>query len=270
MFIKYPRTEHLQGSKFLDLDSNFASDKNLEGYSFDKLSTNDNVIIEEKMDGIGLGFGFDNGYVYIQHRGHIYYQSEINAYNAPYYIKDFFQWLLQYEELFYSILEERYVLFGEWLKYKHTVFYNVLPSYFMEYDIYDKNHDYFLSTQKRLELIGQYNKEITSVYVLEQTQKLSLNDIHYLLLNTQYSIGKNKDWKTDLTDICQSNRIDITNTFNETLNDNLFEGFYIKVENEDQVLERYKWIRKNFIDIVLTNDHWKNRTTIYNIENRKF
>lgn len=265
MFIKYPRTEHLQGSKSLDLGGNFSSLKSLDGYSFSDLSKH-TTIVEEKMDGIGLGFGFLNNQIYVQHRGHIYYQQDSASHNAPYYIKDFFDWLLQYEELFYLILEERYVLFGEWLKYKHTVFYNALPSYFMEYDIYDKHNNYFLATNKRAELLQNYKEDIISVHVLYQSQDLCLNDIQSLLCNIKYSIGKNENWRNDLTNICRSNKIDVTNTFNETLNDNLFEGFYIKTENENQVLGRYKWIRKNFIDIILHNDHWKNRPTIYNLE----
>lgn len=266
MFIKYPRTEHLCGSKFLDLGGDFSSLKNLEGYSFAQLS-GQTIVVEEKMDGIGLGLGFSNGQVYIQHRGHIYSQNEMTDYNAPYYIKDFYQWFLQYEELFYFILGERYTLFGEWLKYKHTVFYNDLPSYFMEYDIYDKENCYFLSTNKRLDLLKDYKESISSVHVLYQNQDLSLKDIQQLLLTTQYSIGKNEHWKNDLIEFCNLNNLDITTILNETLNDNLFEGFYIKTENEDQVIGRYKWIRKSFIDIILNNEHWKNRTTIYNIEN---
>ncbi len=38
----------------------------------------------------------------------------------------------------YELLKDRYIMYGEWLYAKHTVFYDNLTHYFMEFDIYDK------------------------------------------------------------------------------------------------------------------------------------
>lgn len=262
MFVKYPRTEHLQGSKKLDQDSHFSSHKNDEGIAFEFLSHQ--IVVEEKMDGIGLGFGFENGQLYIQHRGHIYPSAVLRLGNLPFYIQDFYHWLLDYETLYYTVLEERYVLFGEWLKYKHTIFYNALPCYFMEYDIYDRNNDFFLSTPEREKLLVNYRQDIFSVAVLQTGDSLRLEDIKSLLLNKQYSIGKNHNWKNQLDTLIKKGNFTPISIYQETLNDNLFEGFYIKTENQIAVTGRYKWIRKSFMDIVLKNDHWKNRKVITN------
>lgn len=74
MFIKYPRTEHLFGSKLLDI-GNLSNNLDKQTCLFPELtnSTNHTIIIEEKMDGIGLGIGFFNAQLYIQHRGHTYF-----------------------------------------------------------------------------------------------------------------------------------------------------------------------------------------------------
>jgi RNA ligase len=62
------------------------------------------------------------------------------------------------------VLGDRYVLYGEWLYAKHTVFYNALPHYFLEYDVLDLHTQQFLSTQVRRVLLAAL--PIVSVPVL--------------------------------------------------------------------------------------------------------
>lgn len=260
MFIKYPRTEHLKGSKFLDLGLDFVHFKNKEQIEFTSLA--DTIIVEEKMDGIGLGIGFNNGVAYLQHRGHIY---TLLDHNLPFYLKNFVIWFLQYEELFYSLLEEKYVLFGEWLEYTHTVFYDHLPSYFMEYDLYDKDNHIFLSTNQRKLLLADYKQDIVSVSVLSTRTALTLTDIKHLLDNSTMSIGKSIDWHHNLEKQCKHYNMKFSTVLNYTLNDSLYEGFYIKTETSEMVTGRYKWIRKSFMDKILSSDHWKDRVLIKNL-----
>lgn len=260
MFIKYPRTEHLTGSKLLDLGLDFSHFKNSEQTEFKDL--NHTIIVEEKMDGIGLGIGFNEGVSYIQHRGHIY---NLNEHALPFYLKSFVQWFLQYEELFYTLLEDQYVLFGEWLQYTHTVFYDQLPSLFMEYDIYDKREGYFLSTNKRQLILQDYQQEIVSVSILQKSQSLTLGNIEQLLKSSTTSIGKTSQWKFFLEQQCQHNSINFNEFLNFILNDCLYEGFYIKTETSDRVTGRYKWIRKSFMDKILSSEHWKHREVIKNL-----
>ncbi len=44
-------------------------------------------------------------------------------------------------------------MYGEWLYAKHTVFYDNLPHYFMEFDVLDRLTRAFLSTTARRELL---------------------------------------------------------------------------------------------------------------------
>ncbi len=44
-------------------------------------------------------------------------------------------------------------MYGEWLHKKHAIFYDALPHYFCEFDIWDRHNNCFLSTQKRHQLL---------------------------------------------------------------------------------------------------------------------
>lgn len=247
MYTKYPRTEHLYGSKSLDIGSSHKSQPLLGTY----------CVIEEKMDGIGLGIGFNGGHPYIQHRGHIYTLNTL-----PPLLQGFGQWVSNHEELLYTVLDEQFIMFGEWLEYKHTVFYNQLPDYFMEYDIADKISGEFLSTTKRQQLLEPY--EIYSVHVMDKLPNLTLEDLLELLNKIPYSVGKNSRWQSDLKTLCEQNKINYPMVLQQTLCDDLFEGFYIKTENNDIVTGRYKWIRKSFLEVVLKSPHWKEQPTLLN------
>lgn len=262
MHIKYPRTEHLEGSKYIDLSSKIFQYNDKEQISFESLSkAGEYIILEEKMDGIGLGVGFIKGEYYIQHRGHIYSSTDTEV---PYFIKNFSNWIIQHEELLYTLLEDKYCLFGEWLQYKHTIFYNSLSSVFLEYDIYSKEENVFLSTPKRKNLLEPF-PEIQSVCVLDTVEKINLKELISLYNSIDFSIGKNNHWKKDLYNICMQKSLNYEEVLKHTLQDNLFEGFYIKTENENEVTGRYKWIRKEFLDKILNGEHWKKSPIIENM-----
>ena len=51
----------------------------------------------------------------------------------------------------------------------------------------------------------------------------------------------------------------------ETDRSNLMEGLYIKVEENDIVTERYKYVRADFLTAVLESEgHWLNRKIVPN------
>jgi hypothetical protein len=46
-----------------------------------------------------------------------------------------------------------------------------------------------------------------------------------------------------------------------TYDDNLLhEGFYIKVEDNEKVLERFKWIEPKFFNDVISSQHWREKS----------
>ena len=50
----------------------------------------------------------------------------------------FKQWTAVKRSVLEDRLEDRYILFGEWMYARHSVHYRQLPHYFFEFDIYDK------------------------------------------------------------------------------------------------------------------------------------
>src|SRR4051812_11356860 len=52
-----------------------------------------------------------------------------------------------------ALLEDRYILFGEWLYAKHSVHYRRLSHYFFEFDIYDKERGEFLVLAARFGML---------------------------------------------------------------------------------------------------------------------
>ena len=136
--IKYPRTRHIEGSRIQ------AGDEDLNSVPFSEIRGRF-VVLEEKVDGANCGISFDgNGKLLLQSRGHYL--------NGGYGERQFAllkTWAGCFQEKLYGLLGNRYIMYGEWLYAKHTVYYDGLSHYFMEFDIYDKERKMFLSTKER-------------------------------------------------------------------------------------------------------------------------
>ena len=57
------------------------------------------------------------------------------------------------QQAFFEVLGTRYVMYDEWVYAKHTVFYDKLPHYFLEFDVLDRQTGRFLDTPSRCELL---------------------------------------------------------------------------------------------------------------------
>ena len=107
------------------------------------------IVIEEKVDGANTGISFsDDGELLLQSRGHYL----TGGYRERHY-NLFKQWANIHQDELFNVLGNRYIMYGEWLYAKHTVYYDALPHYFLEFDIYDKENNVFLDTESRRKLI---------------------------------------------------------------------------------------------------------------------
>ena len=153
---KYPRTRHLEGSRqqLGDGDLNVVKLEEIKG-SY--------LVLEEKVDGANCGISFGgDGKMYLQSRGHF-----LNGGYGERQFDLFKVWASCFESSLHALLGDQYVMYGEWLFAKHTVFYDRLPHYFMEFDIFDKRQQRFFSTRKRREFLDNA-PFIHSVRVLTQ------------------------------------------------------------------------------------------------------
>lgn len=244
--IKLPRTLHIEGSRVAKGKSD------PDAVKFNKLREQF-LVIEEKVDGSGVSLFFDwELNLHIHHRG-----SE--AVGPEYRLLH--EWARQHESELYCILENRYILFGEWMFKKHTIYYDCLPDFFLESDIYDQKKDIWLSTAARKELL-QEQDFIKQVPVIASGISISLSEITERVGKPKYQSDK---WRQSMQSVCQKSGYDIDLAFAETDSSGLMEGLYLKHEDEGQVLNRYKYVRFEFVNkIINSGTHVKDRVLIHN------
>ena len=161
-------------------------------------------------------------------------------------------------------LSDRYVVYGEWLYARHTIFYDLLPHYFLEFDVLDQERAVFLSTPARRELLR--GLPIVSVPVLWRGLARNLSDLRALIAPSLY---KSKAWRNSLREAAQEGEAarwgHVERILQETDPSDESEGLYIKVEEADQVVDRCKFVRASFLTAVLdSGSHWLDRPIVQN------
>lgn len=248
--IKYPRTQHLRGSRLQP------GDEDLSQIPFESI-LGKYIVIEEKIDGANTAISFDGeGNLLLQSRGHYldggYRERHYNLLK---------QWANTYRDLFYSVLGCRYIMYGEWMYAKHTVFYDALPDYFMEFDIYDREREVFLSTAERKKLTDSIGI-ISSVPVLAQGVFKSEKDILKYLGDSNFITQNHMEV---LKSLCEKYELDVERNVSETDPSITMEGLYIKVEEDGVVKERMKYVRNSFYQCMNeSKSHWITRPIIPN------
>lgn len=246
--IKYPRTPHLKGSKMQ------SGDEDLSLTSFDAV-LGKNIVVEEKVDGANVGVSFDeNGQLLLQSRGHYL----TGGYRERHY--DLFKkWANNAVNELFERLGTRYIMYGEWLYAKHKIYYDNLPDYFLEFDIYDKKDGVFLSTLKRREILN--GSCIISVPVLKSGTFSNKKDILNLLGKSLYV---SENCKQNLIESALNAGVSQEEALSQTDVSGLAEGLYIKVENEFQVTSRMKFVRQNYIQPQNDTKRWIDKPIIPN------
>lgn len=248
--LKYPRTHHLQGSRLQP------GDEDLQAHAFSELDGR-HLVIEEKLDGAnsGVSFGADEELL-LQSRGHFLTGGAREKHFAL-----FKTWANCHRQALWQMLGNRYVMYGEWLYAKHTVFYDELPHYFMEFDVFDRETGQFLCTETRNRLLDR--TVVAAVPVLESGKALNRERADALLGPSLY---KSKNWRDRLFSAAAAQSLNVDRIDKETDFHDLAEGLYIKVEEAGEVKERYKFIRASFLTAVTNSEgHWLDRPILPNI-----
>ena len=212
--LKYPRTPHISGSRLQpgDEDVKVVAREALEGVSF---------IIEEKLDGSNCGVSFaPHGSLILQSRGHVLAggprERQFDLLK---------RWASHHVAALRDILGQRYVMYGEWLYARHTIPYDRLPHYFLEFDILDRESGAFLDTEARGKLLA--GGPVLSVPVLGRSPAGMIETY----------VGKSLYSSTEM-----------------------MEGLYLKGEGGGHVVERFKYVRTDFLQAVANSDsHWMDR-----------
>lgn len=247
--IKYPRTPHLEGSRLQP------GDQDLEAEPLEVLR-GQYVVVEEKLDGANAGISVDEtGRVRLQSRGHF-----LTGGARERHFDRFKQWAAIHGAELARLLDGGVVLYGEWLLAKHTIFYDALPQHFLEFDIRDADGTFWSTARRRAHLADA--PFIAPVPVLWQGV---VEDPPALPRMVGPSLYKTARWRDALRDAAVAAGIDPERAARETDPSDDAEGLYVKVEDADRVLARYKWIRASFLtSVVDSGSHWLSRPILPN------
>lgn len=251
--LKYPRTPHLQGSRLQPGDEDLASAP-LE------VLRGRHVVVEEKLDGANAGLSLGpGGELLLQSRGH----HLVGGPRERHW--DYFKaWASAHAATLAPLLTGGRVLFGEWLYAKHTVFYDQLPHYFLEFDLLDPGEaegGAFWSTVRRRAHLAEAPC-LRSVPVLWEGVVEDPAALPALLAPALY---KGPGWRQSLSEAASEAGVDPERAARETDPSDLAEGLYLKVEEGGKVVERYKWVRASFLTSVLdSGSHWLTRPILPN------
>lgn len=249
---KYPRTRHVYGSRLQH------GDEDLEAVRFETLRGK-YLVIEEKVDGANSGISFDSESLELrlQSRGH--YLGLEPSYRERHF-NLFKKWAVRHESWLMEKLQDKYIAYGEWLYAKHTEYYDQLPHYWMEFDVLEKKTGKFLSTAKRKEFWK--GCPVVSVPVVHAGPLKSIEEVAALIRPSLY---KSPNWKLALAETARMKKLDLERIVKETDPSDLAEGVYIKFENDDETVERYKYVRHEFIQAIKESDsHWQSRPIVEN------
>lgn len=247
---KYPRTQHIEGSRLQ------VGDEDLASVPFAKIKDR-HLVVEEKVDGANSGVSVsDDGQLRLQSRGHY-----LTGGSREKHFSLFKRWATSHAATFRSTLGDRYLMYGEWLFAKHTIFYDQLPHYFQEFDILDRSTGEFLSTPRRQKIL--LGTPVQSVRILHEGPISHKDDLIGLVGRSAF-IGD--DHIATLTQHATENGLDPERVVRDTDRTELMEGLYIKVEENGVVKERYKYVRHGFLAAVdASSGHWLNRSILCNL-----
>lgn len=246
--IKYPRTRHVAGSRLQPGDQP-------DALTLDALGPGP-IVIEEKLDGANAAISFDaDGALRLQSRGHY-----LTGGGRERHFDLFKTWAAAHAPAFSSVLGDRYVLYGEWLYAKHTVFYDRLPHYFFEFDVLDKSARRFLSTPARRSLLA--GLPLMPVPVLHEGPVRRQSEVEALVRPSLY---KSADWREALAEATIASGSRPEHVDRQTEDSDLAEGLYLKREADGIVEERGKFVRAGFRQAIQASEgHWLDRPILPN------
>ena len=171
---------------------------------------------------------------------------------------------------------DRYRPFGEWCFAGHTSFYDRLPHWWFEFDIFDRSMNDFLGTDERHALL--HGLPVVSVPVIYDGPVVSLDHLMSLvsvredpvhgrdLRWTEASLYKSEDWREALEASIRREGLEPERNVHHFEPTRAAEGLYIKIEEDGRVVERFKLVRPDFIQKIQAADqHWHSRPIVPNV-----
>lgn len=249
--IRYPRTVHIQGSR------KSGDDFELTDLSFEEALSGKHVVYEIKIDGSNCGISFEDNRMILQSRGH-----ELRGGPREKEFLQFRMWANRFQHDLFDVLGNRYIMYGENMYAKHTVFYDNLPHYIFEFDVFDKEKQLFLSTKARSKLLEGLSYQ--AVPVVYEGTAITLDHLKSFIGKSKY---KTNNWQDNLCKQAIETNQPVEMVKSQTDTSDLDEGIYIKVETDEHTVGRYKYVRDSFTNTILNQfgNHWHDRPILPNL-----
>ena len=143
---------------------------------------------------------------------------------------------------------------------KHKVYYDALPAYFMEFDIFDKQTGEFLDTERRREKLK--NTDIVSVPVLAAGAFKTQSEILKFIGKSAYFTENRFE---NLRAEAERAGVSYEEILKETDPSDFMEGLYIKVEENGRVVDRMKYVRYGYVQSAgVADGDWLKKPIIQN------
>jgi len=209
-FFKFPSTPHLVvlGERDVRFDKVMSRAEREEFLRHE-------VVVEEKLDGANLGLSFDtHGELRAQNRGSYMELPGTGQWRL------LGAWLEPRLELLFEHLGDRYILFGEWCYAQHSVHYDLLPDWFLGFDVFDRHEQQFLSTERRDTLLEKL--QVAKVPKIARG-RFTLSELQCMLGRSHYG-------------------------------HEMAEGLYLRRDEGGWLSARAKLVRPEFIQAI--EEHW--------------
>lgn len=240
---KYPRTPH-----FEELRRNIAAIARECGAT--------RIVIEEKLDGANSGIQFSpDGDVLTRSRGNFlqggYREKQFDMFRS---------WADWIADDLIDRIEDRRIVYGEWMFARHSIHYDRLPHYFHEFDILDRQTGQFLSTPARRAMLdGLPIVPVPVLYEGPVTADLDLADF------IRPSVYRTRSWEASLRKSAEYAGVDPDRAVEDGDRSDLAEGIYVKLETEELTVGRLKLVRPDFTQVIIdSGSHWADRPLIPN------
>lgn len=217
----YPRTKHLPWKPNATRDDLIATEEECR-----IIFESERVQVTEKVDGANSGMA--KGPI-IRNRNHILKKGYTARTAAKKQFSPIWNWYYEHSQLFDQLEEVAPFtsVFGEWLLAIHSVSYDLLPSYFIAYDLYDWKVNQFIDPFEAREILT-----LVGFDVVPELLTGKINSYKQLedLVNCPTSLSS-----TDMR-----------------------EGIYVKVGDGKWITHRFKMVRKDFI----AGSHFSTRSDV--------
>jgi hypothetical protein len=223
---EFPKTEHLPSLGHYA--PNASSDDRVASAQIASIvNGNVNVYVEEKLDAANSGICHYDGQPIIRNRNHVLRKGYgRKRTNAKLQFAPIWNWYYESVEKFERLndaLGFYASVYGEWMYFTGTIFYDKLPAYFVAYDIWDSEERCFLPptvTRAALERVG------FAVPPLLQIGVKSYDELVSHFVQSAWAAAPELQSRPGNA---------------------LREGVYLKVFDENKITHRFKMVRQGFL-----------------------